>query len=741
MIDIKINKLTIFLAVLAPLLSARGELAADADESYGAPTELELVTVIASRRERPLREVANSISIIEAEYIAGTLSRDIKDLARYMPWLDVGNDPSRFGLGGYSIRGIGANRVATEIDGTPVASGFAIGSYSNSGRNTVNPAMIKRVEILRGPASALYGSDAIGGVVSYTSFQPKDFLQRTDQSRHLSARIGYDSRNDSTSLTTIGAAELGETEVLITANRRRGHAFDNNATSPAAAPNPRNFRETGAALRLVRALEERAFGLTLDFFNSRGRTEVNDLEGQGRFRSTTALQGDDRQTRRRVAVDGRFTPNNRLADDIDMVVHHQETHTDQRTSEERAASARAPSPTLRTPGFQFDERSTGFDITASRDIDMPGITHRLLYGLQYRLSRVSESRTNLLTNLDTGETSTVILGETFPVRDFPISDITEAALFLHDEIMLADRKVIVIPGLRAEYYELDPRPDSIYLEDNPQTSPVGISELSLAPKLGVVAQVNESISVFAQYARGFRSPPFEDANIGLEIPLFNIRAIPNPDLRPETSNGFELGVRLNGAKLRGSASFYQNDYRDFIDSKVNLGPDSDSGVLIFQSLNREKARIRGIEVELEGSAERVLPGLSYSLRYANARGEDRSRGLPLNSIAPEKATLALRFEHPGQRWGTEAIATFADDKSRVDNSNIDLFQTPGYGIVDLLAYWRFSEQARLNLGLFNLTDRQYWDWADVSGRAADDPLIELYTRPGRNISASLEIDW
>lgn len=741
MILIKNNKLLVILTAASVLGSAPAEPAEELDILAYDTAELDLMTVIASRRERPLREVANSISVIDAERIAETLSRDIKDLARYTPWLDVNNDPSRFGLGGYTIRGIGANRIATEVDGAPLASGFSVGSYSSSGRNTINPAMIKRVEILRGPASALYGSDAIGGVVSYTSFQPGDFLQGPGANRHFATSGGYDTRDDSINLTMLGAADLGETAVLLTANRRQGHATDNTATLPAAEPNPRNFHETGAALRLVHGLEERELGLTLDFYNSHGRTEVDNLEGQGRFASTVALRGDDRQTRQRIAADGRFTPGNRLADDVSLVMHFQRTRTDQRTIEERAAAARSPSPTLRFPEFHFEERSAGIDISVSRDIEMQAFAHRFLYGLQYRLTRVAENRTNLLINLDTGETSTSILGETFPVRDFPVTQITEAALFVHDEIMLSDRKLVLIPGLRAEYYDLDPRPDSIYLEDNPQTSPVSISELSLAPKLGLVAHLGARYSIFAQYARGFRSPPFEDANIGLEIPLFNIRAIPNPDLQPETSDGFELGLRLTGRTLRGSASVYQNDYQDFIDSKVNLGPDPESGVLIFQSLNRESARIRGFEFELEGDADRLLSGLSFSVRYAHARGDDRSRDLPLNSIAPEKATLAVRYEHPSQRWGAEVLASFADNKSRVDESNTDLFKPPGYGVVDLLTYWRFSQKARLNLGLFNLADRQYWDWADVRGRPADDPLIQLYTRPGRNVSASLELEW
>ncbi len=126
---------------------------------------------------------------------------------------------------------------------------------------------------------------------------------------------------------------------------------------------------------------------------------------------------------------------------------------------------------------------------------------------------------------------------------------------------------------------------------------------------------------------------------------------------------------------------------------------------------------------------------------AVTRGKDQSRNLPLNSVDTDRAVLGVRYDRPNQRWGTELLASFAAKKSRVDESAVDLFQPPGYGILDLLAYLRLSDTATLNLGLFNLTNRHYWDWADVRGRPADDRLIELYTRPGFSFSATLRLAW
>ncbi|NNF51803.1 MAG: TonB-dependent receptor [Gammaproteobacteria bacterium] len=430
-----------------------------------------------------------------------------------------------------------------------------------------------------------------------------------------------------------------------------------------------------------------------------------------------------------------------LADDVRWAVYFQQSSTDQRSIEERAASSRSPSPTRRFPEFRFDEKVTGASVSAARDVRKGRTMHRLLYGLQLDRRAVNESRDNLLVNLDTGAATKIVLGETFPVRDFPVTQITEAAVFLHDEITPGEGRFTLIPGLRAEYYRLDPQPDSVYTEDNPSSGVVSISEVSLAPKLGAVIQLNESTSLFAQYARGFRSPPFEDANIGLEVPLFNVRAIANPDLKPETSDGVEIGLRVVSGRWRGSLSAYQNRYKNFIDSKVNLGPDPQTGVLIFQSLNRDRATIRGIEGEFEFDLGSRVQGLAIMGSLADTRGEDSIRKLPLNTVDPLRATLGMRYDEPGQRWGTELVARFAAAKTRVDDSSAALFRPPGYGLVDLLAYYRPGESSRINFALLNLGNKRYWDWADVRGRPAGDPLIDFYTRPGFNIAASFALSW
>jgi hemoglobin/transferrin/lactoferrin receptor protein len=424
-------------------------------------------------------------------------------------------------------------------------------------------------------------------------------------------------------------------------------------------------------------------------------------------------------------------------------VYWQGTATDQDTYEvRRAAPPRSPAVELER-WFDYDETTVGVEFTAAKGLSAGAVEHQLVYGVEATRTRLEELRNGLQTTIDTGATSSVILGETFPLRDMPLSDITEAGVFLQDEIRLADARWTLVPALRIDHYDLSPDVDRIYREDNPSSPAVGIEETSLAPKLGATWRFTDTLTGFFQYAHGFRSPPPEDVNIGLEIPLFRVRAVPNPDLKPESSDGFELGLRVRGAAVSLTASAFQTEYDDFIESKVNLGADA-AGVTLFQSRNVAEARIYGAElaslVNLDAISNR-FDGWTARLAASWTRGDDLVRDKPLNSVDPPRLVAGVRYAAPSTRWSSELVVTAVEAQRDVDTSRADLYRTDGYATVDLLAEWRLSSRLRLNVGLFNLTDEAYIEWADVRGRTADDVLVPYYTQPGFNASAALHYEF
>ncbi len=723
----------------------------------GAPAhELERITVTATRTERAIEDVPSTVSVIDRERMDRELVRDLEDLVRYEPGVSVRSSAGRFGIGDIRIRGLDGNRVLIEVDGIPVSDAFAIGSFSDANRNFVDLDTLKRVEIVRGPASSLYGSDALGGVVSFVTKDPSDYLTE-DKHAYFGLKLGYEGENQGLFAGATSAFGGERWSGLVAVSHRQGRELDNQGEietqgGSRTAPNPQDSDGRSLLTRLVFAPDaDQRFRLTVDGNEDEVETDVLSARGFQALTGATTLSllGDDRQTRARVsfaheidALDAGF------ADSLRWQFYRQDSETTQRTDEERLNAA--GSPRHREREFNFDQRVYGAEATLHKDFATGAVEHALTYGFDVARSELRQKRDGREISLDTGAVSNAILPDVFPVRDFPVSETTVAAVFVQDEMSFADGRFSLVPGVRFDRYELESEVDTIFAEDNPGIVPVGITETHVSPKLGAIWRFADDWSLFASYAAGFRSPPYNDANLGFTNLQFGYTAIPNPDLKPETSDGFELGVRYGGRVAYASLSGFYNKYDDFIESLRVVGFDPVRQLIIFQSQNIAEAEIRGVEL----AAGLDLGGLSdalqgWSLRAAASwqEGDDETADVPLTSVDPARATLGLAYDR--ERWGVELVGSFAERKKRLPpQASSDPMQPPaapfapsGYGVVDLLAHWRIAPGARLNVGVFNLTDRKYWDWADLPLPAADSAVLDRYTRPGRSLSASIAFEW
>jgi hemoglobin/transferrin/lactoferrin receptor protein len=720
-------------AVRAALLAL---VAAGSLRPAASAQELEVVTVV-GKRAQPLQDAAAAVSVITAAELEAALAFDLKDALRREPGVSLPRDPQRFGIGGPIVRGLGGNRVLVETDGVPVAKSFAVGSFSNTGRQVADLAIVDRIELLRGPASALYGSDAIAGVIAITTLDPSDLLEDGDD-RVLRTRAGYAGDDDSLFAGLTGAVRAGSFEALLAWAHRDGNELEHGGGPPPS--NPREYDSDALLARMIHDGLGQPLRLTVEWNRQQDLTEVDSQElAGGRFANTVLMQGDDDFESLRILLDQPFA----VAGQADQGLWRafwQESELRQLTHEERRAAPPATPPLAIDREFHYRERVAGAEVVVARDFAAGGGTHRLVGGLEFTETRVSERRDGLQTNLETGATTSTILGESLPVRDFPISTIQEAGLYVQDEWRPGDGRWSLIPALRADWYRLEPSVDAMYAEDNPDSPPVGIDQGSLSPKLGIGWRLRDDVALFLQYAHGFRSPPFDDVNIGLDLPQFNVRAIPNPDLESERSDSLELGLRFSRAAVTGTLSVYGSRYRDFIESRVNIGVDPDTGTTLFQSQNIARAEIYGAEAALDlefGALDPALTNWTGRIAFAWTEGEDTVRDVPLNSIDPPRGLLGLRYETPSGRLGVGLDLTLVAAKHDVDESAAPLFSPDGYAVADLRLQWRWSERVTLDLGLFNLADRTCYEWSTVRGRAPGDPLLPLYREPGRNAAITI----
>jgi len=732
------SKITILCLAAALALPCR--TAPAAEESDEARFELDPVVVVANRARRSLSEIAAQVTVIDGAEIREGLAEDLDGVLRYEPGLHLETAGTRFGATSVNIRGIGGNRVAIEIDGIPVRDRFVIGAYSNAGRVPIEPDRIKRIEVLHGPASVMYGSKAIGGVVAVTTWDPDDLTAFSDRPLPVELRGGYQGMDDSWVASGM-AAWAGDAHGLLAAGTHRdGHELDNQA--PAGTPaDTQDWTQDDYLLRYTwDSPAGNRLRLTADRLEHEAETQMRSLLGQPpRFRNTTSLSGDDRDLRRRLALDFEFaTP---AWQQGVLRLSRVDHDTDQFSYEERASAA---TPVAIERRFLYEHDETGLETYAFHDFNVGGSRHRVGLGAEWLRSDISELRDGLQTSLADGSTTTVILGEVMPVRDFPVSETDEFGLWVQDEIAFADGRWQLLPALRWDAYRLDSKPDEIWREDNPNTDIVDIDESRLTPRLGVLYRPAERWSLYTQYAEGFRAPPFQDANIGFELPLFGYRAIPNPDLHSETSETLEAGLRWLGADSRLSLTLFHSDYDDFIESRVLIGRDPATGDLLFQSRNLDRARIRGADLRYDqrlSTWSDRLAGWTLSLAAYWAEGEDRTTDAPLNSIAPPQAVLGLDWRSADDAWSLTITGTFTAAKNGddIDSSDEVRFATPSWTTMDLTAGWRPLERVELRAGIFNLTDERYWRWLDVANLAANDPVIPLLSRPGRSYSVSLRL--
>jgi len=699
-------------------------------------TELDNMVVVAYKQARPVQDVVGDVSVISAAQMSETLSQDMASAIKYEANINIEDGGTRFGTTGINIRGIGGNRVAIEVDGIPNAKTFNLGSYSFATAGFPEIDLIQNIEILKGPASTLYGSDALGGIVAIRTWDPDVLLAQKDMGDNWTQfKIGYDGIRHGRFATLSSAWDFDQHGLILSATQRDGKGVVNENSNLA-----KDTADWDAQSIFVKWKVNMANGNTLTFglvANQKSQiSQINSFIGQGRFSRTTELSGDDDSSDQKLSVAYDFLINGGFADEGRLNIYQANTQFEQNTYENRFSSRGTPQFQYRQ--FNFDSNRVGLELNFTKQIISENTQHQLIYGLEWTQSEVKESRDAAETNLTTGVTTQVVLGENFPLRDFPKTDVQELGLFIHDEITFNDSKWTLVPAMRFDHYDLSPNRDLLFDNGAGQAEVVSITASDFSPKLGVMYDVNDDINLYAQYVRGFRAPPYDDVNIGFNLALFNYQAIPNPDLKSETSDGFEFGFRYDNESHQIDLNLFHNDYNNLIVSRDLIGLDPASNALIFQSRNINDATIYGAELDYSWQ---ITNQWSTAWSVAWTRGDNNNTDQPLNHISPAKASGNFKWHSVNKKWQAGLYGIFSQAKTRIDDADDELFKAPGYAIFDVTMGYQISANSHLNFGLFNITDKKYWLWQQVRNFDASDAIIEAMTQASRQAKIAYSIEW
>lgn len=722
---------------LAPTLAAGlllTPLAAHSQTTTTAPGALlPPVGVTATRGAKPIDEVPATVSIIDERALDQRDAVRPSDVVRYEPGVSVGNQPARGGQTNYVIRGIGGNRVLVLQDGLRIQDfpGSNIGA-GNFNRNYIDLDTLKRVEIVRGPSSVLYGSDALGGVINYILKDPSDYLDLTGRDIYFGGKFGYNGSDMSLHETITGAARLGRSEFMLLYTRRDGHQILNMG-SPSA--NPQDYSGNSVLARMVlRPTEVDILRVTGEYNQTRTETDIRTEETTTPGLRVLSSEGTDTTQRGGIVLDWEHTEPFWFVDTLRTRFSWSRLNRTEVTDQYRGVFAGVVPPTVpnryRYSNFGFTQDLYIADIQANSRASLLGVDHRFTYGATVELTNSTRPRNRYETNLTTGVTTTTVAGESYPSKNFPDTRTINAGIFVQDEIKIG--RLELLPAMRLDFYSLRPSSDAAFRRNSGNTTINTANEVHFTPKFGALFHLTDEYSVYGQYAHGFRAPPYDSTNFGFTNFVQQYQILPNGNLKSETSNGVELGLRGKFTNGSFQINAFYNQYTNFIETQVvgRSGP-----LTIYQYRNMPSVRIWGAEAKGE---YRITPEISLRGAFAWARGEDAQTGAPIDTVDPIRLTSGVHYNHPSG-FGAAAILTHAWQHDRV--STPTYFKAPAYTVIDLLAHYDINENLTINGGVFNVTNAKYFISQDVNGVAANNANRDLYTQPGRYFAFNVKVRW
>lgn len=743
----------------------RGPDSREALTTAGPVVELDEISVVATRQSAQLLDIPGTVSVITRQQLQKNIVQDNLDLVRYQPGINVGRQTSAtdpFGnVGTFTIRGVSGNRVQMQVDGTRM-----IERITDGNRNFVDLSLLKAVEIVRGPGSVLWGADAIGGIVAYRTLDPEDLLTNKDKPYAAQFETSFDSLNNNFTKTGIAAFQLSpEWQGLLAfshrsyneADLRKARADGGRWGCPRVPDsircdtlNPLDAEVWNGLGKLVwRPTADHAFRLTGEAFSSNSTADQRYDFGR---QTTGAYNGpyirEQEQTRFRLSLAHEWEVKQRFLDQLKWQLSYSPQKRDL-TSNRFQILANGQQQTTYDE-TNYEENFAQFDIQGTTRFGFLGTRHTLTYGFQGDRTRTDYEKYTITRNLTTGRQTTARGGG----FNFANATTTRADLYVQDEIGLFNDRLTLTPGVRWANYTIDPRMNADY-QVSPGAEPRKLDSSRFVPQVGALLKLDDTYSLYARYAEGFKMPTAQQLYMSLPGTSFNL--VPNPNLKPEKVRSYEGGLRgqFDANRYMESAWFslgaFYADYTNFIQSLV-LAPGSTSD---YTSRNLSSVEVWGVEAsaEVHLTKEWSLNG-SLSWQRGEQQAEPGARSTAYDGAIPLTGVLGVRWTKA--EWGlqTEFTGTFAQGVSRT--ASADTYQPAGYAVFDAFVNWSPKvqdwgwtgiESVTLRAGVQNIFDKRYFDWPlgyafgnkpNPATQAVQNPL-ELQTAPGRTFKISAQV--
>lgn len=707
--------------------------------------------VISTRSDKKLLDVPQNITVITDEQLSNYNVRDIQDLVRREPGISVSRQTSITNPWGqltdFSIRGMSGNRVLMMVDGSRVQERITDGS-----RDFFDMSNFKAVEIVRGPNSVLWGADALGGSVMFRTRDPSDLLANSDKPWAVEMKTGYDSFDERWSKQISGAYDFGDVQIFGSYSQttsheaRLGNARADGGIWGCTRPNfgcdelfPAASDIENALFKMVWTPDaQNTVKLTGELF---GRaTDVLQLYDMTAsptgIPSTSSYINDPyvrdlEMNRKRIALEHEWLAGLPWLDSLNWRLSYspQERVTD--SDQRRVYSNRIE---LRNQYRDYSETFFEGDIQLESSFDLGPARHTLTYGFDGDYTKGDYEGINTTYNSLTGVT-TVDTNQGF---SFPRVNTQRADIYIQDEITLLDDRLTLTPGLRLATYSIDPTGDETY-PGLPGYAPEKKESTELLKAFSAAYKLDDTYSVYASYGEGFKMPTSAQLFQSSTNLFTGSSIIPNPDLRPEAVQSYEVGLRGEFERGFFSVNAFYADYQDFIRSLQETTILDGTGVPVtaYTSNNVEDVRLWGIEF---GGEYEIMDFTTVSASLSWSKGRQKvdaaSDKTAFDGAVPFTAVLGLKHELPDYGLQFELFGTFA--AGRKEASSADDYLPSGYALFDAYAKWSPSDNVEVTFGIENIFDRRYFpntltgfSTVPASAAVANVNPLELQTGAGR----------
>lgn len=686
-----------------------------------SPVPVGEVTVSALRKDKLLRNVSMPLAVVTEKNIDKLSAFTMADAVKNEPGLYL----SRDGIWGTSlnIRGLSENRIVTLVDGNRIETSTDIAA----GLAMIDVNDIERIEVIKGAASSLYGTGAMGGVINIIT---KEGHYSDKFSAGGTIWSSYHSVNQM--MTTNTALHIGDRKW----NLRLAGTFRDaeNTKTPEGELLNSQFKDNNISAKFgYKPVDKHELKINYQRFFAK---DVG-IPG-GKAFPETATATFPRELRDMFSVAYEIENPGHAVQNIKIKYFHQYILREVELKPNPNAST-YPSGYHTTDGIHIQ---SGL---------IAGNQHFLTGGIDIWQRHLRTERKKLVNQPVFDNEDNIISVNKIEVGEIPIPESwhRNAGLFLQDEIRLFNDKLKMTAGGRIDLLNVKNEKviDPLYRIlngtriDNPPNQRLtfdegNVSGISWSSDLGFLYNMSKNTDLTLSVSKSFRSPSLDERfkyiDLGASVLLGN------PDLKPEHGYFFDMGMKIWKDHFQFSANAFMNTMNNLIvemPGEANFplveNPENSVTVPALINSNVDKALLYGLDMSLHYN---FWNGIVFFSSFSYVRGKDTQNNINLPMIPPMNGRTGLRYNLPKWLNAELAVNMTADQNKIADGESV----TKGYSRYDFVI---FSNPVNFNFfhlsfiaGVENLTDRAY-----INHLASNRGFIKY--EPGRNLFVRLKIEF